>query len=110
MLLLLESHPVVAGFVVARSLRQQLFKTSSSNTTALRKRPLSLLFDKTPLFSADNGTKQIAIRRMILMDLIHSHRDRKYYRPRVGLVYSRITNGYGSVLLLRRVVGSHHDK
>ena len=58
MLLLLESHPVVAGFVVARSLRQQLFKTSSSNTTALRKRPLSLLFDKSPLFSADNGTTE----------------------------------------------------
>ena len=58
MLLLLESHPVVAGFVVARSLRQQLFKTSSSNTTALRKRPLSLRFDKSPLFSADNGTTE----------------------------------------------------
>lgn len=58
MLLLLESHPAVAGFVVARSLRQQLFKISSSKTTASPKRPLSLLFDNTPLFSADNGTTE----------------------------------------------------
>lgn len=49
---------MVDGFVMARSLRQQIFKTSSSNTTALRKRPLSLLFNKSPLFSADNGTTE----------------------------------------------------
>ena len=58
MMLLLESPPMVDGYVVARSLRQQMLKTSSSKTTALRKRPLSLLFDKSPLFSADNGTTE----------------------------------------------------
>ena len=60
MMLLLESPPMVDGFLMAWSLRQQLlFKTSSSKTTASRKRPLSfLLFDKLPLFSADNGTTE----------------------------------------------------
>jgi hypothetical protein len=57
--MLLESPPMVDGFLVARSLRQQMFKTSKS--TGLRKRPLLLLFDKSPLFSADNGTTEETI-------------------------------------------------
>jgi hypothetical protein len=59
MLLLESPRMVVEGFLMAWSLQQQMFKTSSSKTTASRKLPLSLLlFDKSPLFSADNGTTE----------------------------------------------------
>ena len=61
MLLLLESHPVVAGFVVARSLRQQLFKTSSSNTTALRKRPRHYFLTSRLSFRSNGTTEETNI-------------------------------------------------